>query len=964
MQAVAQERQFGYVVAPIPGSTALCCRFRFPPGARPKNGSPYQKSNLEKLLQRDFLDGADRRIVMRLYMNAAREQDTITLTGKDGAELVREMIGTGRCDWWGSDLRLSWRETPIRGILCWQLLDAQTQKPTIQIAGELRLAATAPVLAIDESSGVVAPVDCGFPDGLACGWVEADALDSLGAAAFFNEISNRYPDCSPPAPPTIERRVLRDVRPKPVLNIRRRDFSPKRAGLSPVEIYVGELWFDYRGERLRYRSAARAANQVKDGEVLEIRRDTAAENREAKWLGGLGLFEIGSVLPGYDLEDARHDFVGPIDEPKVWFHFLAGAKSDLEARGWGFQFDGSREIAIARVDDEFCELREDEDEQGWFEFEAGIVVDDGKINLLPLVHDLLRRHSGLSADQIRGLLEPQVFFVPTAAGVTHVFSGERFFDIIRRIFELYDDDPFEFEGKIRVGALRAAELAEAFDLPPTPGLSSGLRNTAKVLQDGVSIEPAAADPSGLRATLRDYQKLGLAWLQFLAEHEIGGVLADDMGLGKTLQTIAHLVAEKNAGRLEQAALIVAPTSLMRNWESEIRKFAPHFSVLTLHGPDRHRYFRVIETTDVVLTTYGSALRDTEKHLEREYSWVILDEAQFIKNPGSKVTKALSSLRSRQRLCLTGTPVENHLGELWSLFNFLMPGFLGDSEAFRRQFRAPIEIEGSEAMAEVLQRRVRPFLLRRKKSEVVKELPPKTEIDHPVEMLERQRDIYESIRVAMHEKVQSEIAERGLARSQIVILDALMRLRQICCDPRLARLKEQGLNRADSGKLLELMDMVPDMISDGRRILIFSQFTSMLSLIEDELQAASLKFVTLTGQTRDRGACVDAFQSGKVPIFLISLRAGGVGLNLTEADTVIHYDPWWNPAVENQATDRAYRIGQKNPVFVYKMIAEGTVEEKIVELQKKKAELAEGILSGAGGAKLKFEASDVAALFGE
>lgn len=958
MPAVAeQERLMKFLVAPGAGGVARCW-FRFPGTSRPR----YDKAGLENSMKREGLTAADRRILMRLYMTASREQTEILLSGKEGFEILREMVQTGRCQWERSQQLLSWGERPTAGFLCWKLLDVTSQEPAIETADrDLWLLATTPVVAIDVVRGQASELDCGFPGALAMAWLQEGALDTAAASAFFDELSQKFPGCSPPAPPTIRKRVLRDVRPTPFLNIRQREFFPKRGG-EPIQLYVGELWFEYQGERLRFQSSARSATRVVDEELLEIRRDARFEDAEAKWLRNLGLTTLRDLAPSFDLDDARYDFAGPTDQPSAWFRFFSESKEDLEARGWKFQFDGGREIAIASADDEYCAVEPGE-KQGWFDFEAGIMVDGAKVNLLPLVHDLLRRHQGLSKDQIKALIEPQVFFVPTAAGVTHVFNGERFYQIVHRIFELYDNDPFDMQGRLTVGGLRAAELAESFGAGEMPGLSTGLRRTARILQDGVSIAPAAAEPPGLKATLRDYQRLGLAWLQFLSEHEVNGVLADDMGLGKTLQTIAHLVAEKNAGRLTAPALIVAPTSLMKNWADEIAKFAPHFSVLTLHGADRKRYWRVVRSADVVLTTYGSARRDIDRHLEHNYAWIILDEAQFIKNPDSQVTKILCTMRAVRRLCLTGTPVENHLGELWSLFNFLMPGFLGDAEAFRRQFRVPIEMDGSEAMRDVLAQRVRPFLLRRKKSEVARELPPKTEIDHPVEMADRQRDIYESIRIAMHEKVQAEIAERGLARSQIVILDALMRLRQICCDPRLARLKEEGLQRRDSAKLEELMELVPDMLADGRRILIFSQFTSMLSLIEDELRAAMIKFVTLTGSTRDRGACVDAFQGGKVPLFLISLRAGGTGLNLTEADTVIHYDPWWNPAVENQATDRAYRIGQKRPVFVYKMIAEGTVEEKIVEMQKKKAALAEGILSGAGGTKLKFEANDIAALFG-
>jgi SNF2 family DNA or RNA helicase len=286
-------------------------------------------------------------------------------------------------------------------------------------------------------------------------------------------------------------------------------------------------------------------------------------------------------------------------------------------------------------------------------------------------------------------------------------------------------------------------------------------------------------------------------------------------------------------------------------------------------------------------------------------------------------------------------MENHLGELWSLFHFLMPGFLGDSKKFGQTYRKPIEKEQDEARQQALTRRVRPFMLRRTKEEVVSELPPKTEIIQHIELLPTQRDLYESVRLAMHAKIQAEIEEKGLRRSQIVILDALLKMRQVCCDPRLLKL-DAAKGITESAKLQFLIDTLPEMIEENRKILLFSQFTSMLALIEKELHKLNIPYVILTGQTKDRQTPIDTFQTGKVPLFLISLKAGGTGLNLTAADTVIHYDPWWNPAVENQATDRAYRIGQAKPVFVYKLVTVGTVEEKILEMQQHKANLFEGV----------------------
>jgi SNF2 family DNA or RNA helicase len=320
------------------------------------------------------------------------------------------------------------------------------------------------------------------------------------------------------------------------------------------------------------------------------------------------------------------------------------------------------------------------------------------------------------------------------------------------------------------------------------------------------------------------------------------------------------------------------------------------------------------------------------------------------------------LDARHRLCLTGTPLQNHLGELWSQFHFLMPGLLGEEKSFNADFRKPIEKHGDSARNALLTRRVKPFMLRRTKDAVAKELPPKTEIVLPIELGSAQRDLYETVRLAMDKKVRAEIARKGVARSQIVILDALLKLRQVCCDPRLVKRTGMAKSAAASAKLDALMDLVDTLLSEGRKILVFSQFTSMLELIAEELRSRSFEYVVLTGDTVDRAAPVAAFQQGQVPVFLISLKAGGVGLNLTAADTVIHFDPWWNPASENQATDRAWRIGQGKPVFVYKLIAQGTLEEKIQEMQRRKGELASAVLADGGALGLPITQDDLQAIF--
>ncbi|MFO1028628.1 MAG: DEAD/DEAH box helicase [Acetobacteraceae bacterium] len=489
----------------------------------------------------------------------------------------------------------------------------------------------------------------------------------------------------------------------------------------------------------------------------------------------------------------------------------------------------------------------------------------------------------------------------------------------------------------------------------------GLRELGRRLRETGSM-PTVVVPDCFKASLRPYQADGLNWLQFLASAGLGGILADDMGLGKTVQTLAHLSVEKTAGRMDKPCLIVCPTSLIPNWTAEAQRFTPALSVLSLHGAGRKALFKEIPKHDIVLSTYPLLTRDHEVLTAQDWHAVILDEAQSIKNPDAETTRQALRLKAHQRLCLSGTPLQNHLGELWSLFDFLAPGFLGNQKSFKAAYRIPIEKHGDAARQTLLNRRVRPFMLRRTKQEVVAELPPKTEITEQVEMESAQRAIYEAIRLSMHAKVKAAIAQKGLSRSGIIILDALLKMRQACCDPRLLKLQTVAKSKAKSAKLDRLMEMLTIMLEEGRRVLLFSQFTEMLALIEQRLQDDGVEFELLTGETKDRAAPVKRFQSGKVPLFLISLKAGGVGLNLTAADTVIHYDPWWNPAVEDQATDRAHRIGQKNKVFVHRLVTLGTIEEKMEVLKEKKRAIVSSVLEAEHGGPLELTAEDVEELF--
>jgi superfamily II DNA or RNA helicase len=449
----------------------------------------------------------------------------------------------------------------------------------------------------------------------------------------------------------------------------------------------------------------------------------------------------------------------------------------------------------------------------------------------------------------------------------------------------------------------------------------------------------------LEAVLRPYQKQGAAWLHFLRSNSFGGILADEMGLGKTLQTLAFLRFVRQQNPAGAPMLIVCPTSLVFNWVAEAKKFTPTLKVLALHGPERHAQFSEIQNSDLVITSYALIRRDADRYRGLEFDTTILDEAQHIKNRQTQNAQAVKAVKSRHRLVLTGTPLENSVLDLWSIFDFLMPGYLGSAKDFRERYELPILKEKNVEAQQRLARRLRPFLLRRLKQEVAKDLPAKLEQVSFCELTPDQRAVYQQVIEASRKEVLEAVGAQGLAKSRLVVLTALLRLRQVCCDLRL--LKLENVNPANaSGKLDLFGELLEEVVDGGHRALVFSQFTGMLALLKERLAEEGIEYCYLDGSTTDRGAVVQRYQDNPaIPVFLISLKAGGVGLNLTGADTVIHFDPWWNPAVEDQATGRAHRIGQSKVVTSYKLITRDTVEEKILALQNRKREIIAATLEG-------------------
>ncbi len=767
-----------------------------------------------------------------------------------------------------------------------------------------------------------------------------------------------------PALPSRPERRIDDLAPVPLLSLGSHlatNYQPGNRRMVSEYQHRAGLAFLYGSARVHGKRDGERIRHPADDELQLIARQPQAEQALRKQLEQLGFrpaLRQSLALP----KESAEMFQLPGEE--AWIRFVQQQLPELRRQGWQIDIHPGFAYDLTAIDAWYAEIDESAAED-WFDLDLGVVVDGQRIGILPVLLRLIRQSPQLLTpralaqrgddEQLRVQLERR-----DGQPLQVALPFSRIKPILATLGELYMREPMDGPA-LRLSKADGARLAGLEGLAPHWRGGEQLRAFARRLHSP-GAQPGQP-PASLNATLRPYQLQGLAWMQTLRELGAGGILGDDMGLGKTLQSLAHILAEKQAGRLDRPALVVMPTSLIPNWQDEASRFAPHLRVLTLTGSGRQKHFAGIADHDLLLTSYALLTRDIAVLREQPLHLLILDEAQHIKNPSSKAAQAVRELQTRQRLCLTGTPLENHLGELWSLFHFLMPGWLGDARRFTQDYRNPIEKHGDEARLAHLRARLRPFLLRRTKEQVATELPAKNEFVHWVELSPAQRERYETLRLAMDRKVREEIERKGLARSQMVILEALLKLRQVCCDLRLLKGDAVATSRgSSSGKLDSLLDMLDELMSEGRRVLLFSQFTSMLALIEQALLKRGITYVKLTGETDDRRTPVERFQAGEVPLFLISLKAGGTGLNLTAADTVIHYDPWWNPAAENQATDRAYRIGQDKPVFVYRLITRGTVEERIRELQARKAELAAGVLEGSGEGGWQLAEQDIEALF--
>ncbi|WP_299316827.1 DEAD/DEAH box helicase [uncultured Halomonas sp.] len=783
-----------------------------------------------------------------------------------------------------------------------------------------------------------------------------------------------------PAPRKVEERTLDDVAPvlKVTMCVAEGQLGFHHGAPLPrwIRVGAGVVSFDYDGVDVPPEEG-QTAKGFREGQQLTIVRDSEAELSLVRTLppGMVTLERLQQVeavpdhlaLPSWSLllpidgtpPSSAVEWPTHLAGPDGWWEMIAR----LRQAGCLVEFaDAFPEEPIYLEPDEwYGELAPAGN--GWFDLALDIEVEGERLNLLPILRRLLQ-DPAFPLEPAEDEAEDASWTLALAGNRWLVLPLTRLRALMAPILDWLSDER-DLDAALKLPVSAAERVAPLADQERW----AGRQDVSELCKRLKGLPASLPTPPGFVGELRDYQSRGLAWLRFLSELDTGGILADDMGLGKTVQVLAHVLDERARGALQGPVLVVAPTSLVGNWCAEAARFAPGLEVVALQGgkAQRERQFEeALPAADLVVTTYALLIRDLERLREHDFGLLVLDEAQAIKNAASQTARAVREIKASRAIAMTGTPLENHLGELWAQLDAVAPGALGSQQWFGQRFRTPIEKEGDVVLRDRLSRRIAPLMLRRTKQQVLGELPEKTETRREITLVGAQRELYESLRLAQHQRVQQAVAERGLAGSGIVMLDALLKLRQVCCDPRLVKL-QSARKVGRSAKLEQLRELVPPLIEEGRRILIFSQFTEMLGLIGEALEKDGITYTTLTGDTpgKTRTQRVALFQQGEIPVFLISLKAGGTGLNLTAADTVIHYDPWWNPAVEAQATGRAHRLGQQNPVFVYKLVCAGTVEERILELQSRKADLAASILEGGAERSREgplFDEEDLALLF--
>lgn len=898
------------------------------------------------------LTALDRQIVMGLAMRSGRNEEAIVLYGMDSQEFLQTILKTKRAFWARSKKPALSLGKDVSGKLYWTVQQHDKIQPDIQVSGDTdyHVLATTPPAYFDPDGNQIGSLVFDVPGSAVTKWICKSPMTLEDAHKWFFKLKKDYPDASLPPPPALDVAVFQE-QPQAILTIKSllpaSEHSPQKTRMLPFIKTVGlELSFKYGTATFDWDDKQQQAVMLRDGKVFTIQRDSAFEDDIVQKLASIEVRPEASAASFgmLSLYSKKFAFPDTIDQPLDQY---------LQKRFLGLTRASNIELvdSVQLLEQDFSssidiELKPNPD--ATFKLSAKDLQSRKPIDLVQILQDYLKTVPEMPLELLLKKIEKQTFTLIDNTGSKPVaIPGHQIVPLVAALFEIIIQPDYKANHiPLRLAAQLAIQAGNSGSGNYEDCVPESLIKYVVAWSRQQLPEKGAAVASDFNATLRAYQAIGVAWLTRVIDSGHGAILADEMGLGKTVQTLALL---NNRKKTQKPTLLIAPSSLTSTWHDEATKFTPTLKVHVHHGKDRATDSTVFKDYALVITSYALLYRDAELYHSTEWDGIVLDEAHFVKNDQTKTYRAIEQINYGWCLCLTGTPVENHLSDLFSLFQLIVPGYLGRISDWKKTAKLSTSKALDEDAMLQLKREIAPFILRRTKEEVLTELPPKTEALVPLEFRTEERNAYNVILAATNKTIRDEVKRRGFAQSSITILSCLLRLRQCCCDPAMVEsfasaYPQKSSNTRYSTKTQHLLDWLPELIRKNHKVLIFSSFAQYLNKLSQALNSNDLNHSLLTGSTVDRDKEIQKFRQGKNAIFLLSLKAGGYGLTLTEADIVIHCDPWWNPAVEAQASARIHRIGQDKPVFIYKLVVEGTIESRILELQEEKRSFANQLLS--------------------
>ncbi len=897
------------------------------------------------------LSALDRKVIMGLAMRSRQGDETVVIYGLDSWELLKTILQTKHAFWARSKEPALSIGKAIPGELIWLDQPEEMIQPGVKIVDSAaHPLATTPPAYFDADKNQIGSLAFTAPGTAVTDWIRACSMNLKAAHKWFSKLKQRNSDASLPLPPELHMDRFKG-QPQTTLTLKERvlasEDSADPAKFLPLPQTVClELTFTY-GKKTFDWDAEQEKTVVHEGStVTTIQRDRAFENDIVEKLATVGIRPETSASGYGMLALFSRKFTFPDTLEQTFDQYLKNHFLRLIRSNNILLVDSVRLLEKDLTAEAPIELKQNAD--ATFRLSVKDLQTKRPIDLAQILKNYLKALPDMPFDQLLEQIEKQTFTLiekDTPQSIT--IPGYQVAPLVSALFEILFQETLKPD---HIPLRLAAKLVATSDKETTEHCAQVVPKALVEYIIAWSRQPLpeATTPTApnFKATLRAYQATGVVWLERVINSGYGAILADEMGLGKTVQTLALL---NRRATTTKPTLLIAPSSLISTWHDEARKFSPDLKVHVQHGNERATDSKVFKNHALIITSYALLHRDIDLYRETDWDGIVLDEAHFIKNNRTKAYQAIEQTHSDWRLCLTGTPVENKLADLFALFQLIVPGYLGRMSDWKKATRASASNALSENAINQLKQEIAPFILRRTKEEVLTELPPKTETLVPLELRTEERNAYNTILAATDKTIRNEIQRRGFAQSSVTILNCLLRLRQCCCDPTLINSFNDDNSNAfgvdtHSTKTQHLLEWLPERLRQGHKALIFSSFAQYLQKLSQALKASGLNHSLLTGSTVDRDKEIRKFRQGDNALFLLSLKAGGYGLTLTEADIVVHCDPWWNPAVEAQASARIHRIGQTKPTFIYKLVAEGTIESRILELQEEKRTLADRLLS--------------------